>query len=93
MNSTRIVILALTTLLLPGWENPPDSMTRYAGRLTVHRVPFNDILKHCPKTGRAWACSYRSRGSCRIYIPSDLQQSVTESLYRHEVAHCSGWNH
>lgn len=94
MKTLFLIVLLLLVNPALAWENPPAAYTGYyGGRLQVVSVPFNEVLRHCPGTGRAWACSYRSAGSCRVVLPSDLDAATVASLRAHEMAHCNGWAH
>ena len=87
-----ILFLLATSTGALAWENPPP-MAPYQGKLSIISVPFLQVLRYCPGSGRAWACSYRGRDGCRIVLPNDLTPEIIASLKAHELAHCSGWRH
>jgi hypothetical protein len=75
---------------------PPTSFVRpFAGPVVERLLPITQARTECAKRGvRADACSWASKGSCYIVIPSAGAPVSNLAAYRrHEIAHCNGWNH
>jgi hypothetical protein len=65
----------------------------YAGPVVERVVPEVEVHSLCMSMGSdaiGTACSWRSKGTCYIVLPSDARAPVA-TFRRHEIAHCNGW--
>jgi hypothetical protein len=76
-------------------EPPAIYVRPFAGPVIERVLPLNQARAACAKRGvRADACSWASKGSCYVVIPSAGAPVKNLAAYRrHETAHCNGWNH
>ncbi len=75
---------------------PPEYSHPYEGKLTIHRVPLQEISQNCRNIPRVLGCAYWDRvalATCTVYIPSDMPAKATAAILAHELGHCNGWIH
>ena len=74
-------------------EPPARYNHPYAGPVIERVVPEVEVRSLCMSMGSdatGTACSWQSKGTCYIVLPSDARAPV-ETFRRHEIAHCNGW--
>lgn len=84
-------LLAALFPIPPRYDYPPRVPVHVieASRATVHRV--------CAKAAgyrggnRILACAIPTKNRCTIIWPQGVPRSG--HMWRHEMAHCNGWNH
>jgi hypothetical protein len=73
---------------------PPPGYTHYSGPVIERVLPLAEARAACARMGvRADACSWKKGGRCYIVIPRGGPVSDLGAYRRHEIAHCSGWEH
>jgi hypothetical protein len=90
-------------IIIPIPENPAHYAARlepparydhpYAGPVVERVVPEAEVRSLCMTMGAdpiGTACSWQSKGTCYIVLPSDGRAPVS-AFRRHEIAHCNGW--
>ena len=88
---------------LIGWKNrmplfvlePPVQYVHHFNGPVIERVlPLAEARKACAGKGvRADACAWTSNGACHLVIPRNGPVRNLGAYWRHEVAHCNGWEH
>ncbi len=87
----------------PEWNPPQRYDHTYTGKLTVHRLPVQEIGKVCYSlfirygyTGSYpdHGCSSMDHdGRCEVVIPlGNVQKATPAAILRHETGHCNGWS-
>lgn len=73
---------------------PPPSLAHYSGPVIERVLPLAAARAACGRMGvRADACSWKKGNVCYIVIPTGGPVRDLGAYRRHEVAHCSGWEH
>ena len=88
------VSAALWYALWGGVVPPPAQYDHpYRGRLYVHYAHPERLKFECFTSRNINGCAQSFRkGHCTIYISSELSKQEKARVYRHERAHCNGWN-
>lgn len=85
-----VVSITLATLSPPAHFDYKPKIPMETVRLApsqVHTI-CSKFIKSRPRA-RIEGCAIRRRSSCTIYIP----HNASNTLIRHERAHCNGWKH
>lgn len=75
-------------------EPPHAYVHPYRGAVIERVLPLNEARSLCGRMGApADACAWISKSKCYLVIPRSGPVKNRSAYYRHELAHCNGWDH